>query len=171
MHFVVKSFLFWLLDCKEGLQNLKFIHLEYFRPQGRIKHWPFLRNLNFLRYIEWEKALLLTTEGEKTTLECLNVIFCVFFPINRGYIGSMKVVSDFRFGHRKCLFWSERKHWKWLLLALKAILIFFTPLMNISWRDFLCHYHFHHHQHHHWRQPFSLPCPDREKAIAGQSQI
>ena len=29
-------------------------------------------------------------------------------------------VSDFRFGHRKGLFWSEEKQWKWLLLTLKT---------------------------------------------------
>ena len=50
--------------------------------------------------------------------------FYVAFPNNRGYIGSLKVDSDFYFGLRKCLFWNEEKQWKWLFLTLPCLFFF-----------------------------------------------
>ena len=48
--------------------------------------------------------------------------FIWVFPSNRGYIGSLKVVSYFYFRLWKCLFWSEEKQWKWLFLTLPCLL-------------------------------------------------
>ena len=65
---------------------------------------PLLRNLDFLRYIKWEKDLY---KMRKTTFQWPKVSrLLTMLPRNRLI---SEQVSDFRFGHRKCLFWSEEK--------------------------------------------------------------
>ena len=54
-----------------------------------ILHNSHLRNWDEMRI--WEKALFLTTEGEKTTFQCTAVVWY------------------FRFGHQKCHFWEWGK--------------------------------------------------------------
>ena len=43
--------------------------------------------------------------GQKTTFKWPKRVPKVFFPRFRGVIWSIKVVSNFRFGDRKCHFW------------------------------------------------------------------
>ena len=72
---------------------------------------PLLRNLNFLRYIKWENARKPLFKGRKWADY---LPFCHVTDLNS------EQVSDFCFGHRKCLFWSEEKQWNWLFLILKT---------------------------------------------------
>ena len=46
--------------------------------------------------------------GQKTTFELRKCAPNVIFPRFRGGIWFIKVVSDFRFGDRKCHFWYPR---------------------------------------------------------------
>ena len=62
-------------------------------------------------YIKWEKARKPLSNGRK---------WANFLPRNHVTDGISEQVSDFCFGHRKWLFWSEEKQWKWLFLTLKT---------------------------------------------------
>ena len=73
-----------------------------------ILHNSHLRNWDEMRI--WEKALFLTTEGEKTTFQCTAVVWY------------------FRFGHQKCHFWEWGKGFKFYLHT--TCFIFDTILRN-----------------------------------------
>ena len=54
-------------------------------------------------YVKWEKARKPLSNGRKWA-----------DYLSRYHVTDLisEQVSDFRFGHRKCLFWSEENHWK-----------------------------------------------------------
>ena len=62
-------------------------------------------------YVKWEKARKPLSNGRK---------WANYLP--RYHVTELisEQVSDFCFGHRKWLFWSEEKQWKWLFLTLKT---------------------------------------------------
>ena len=79
--------------------------------------------LNFPRYIKWEKARKPLSIGRKWRdyLPCCHVTDLI-----------SEQVSDFGFGHWKCLFWSEEKQWKYLFLTLKTVSLIFSSVFFSS---------------------------------------